>query len=127
MMLVDVSDVVASLAAQSVTRTRYGTPTIDSAGHRVAGAETSATLDAVLQRPSRDALQRLPEGLRAQARWLMHTTGDVRGGSEATAAGGAAVLPDRVTYSGRQYVVVDITDQSAHGTYRRVILLDGGG
>lgn len=127
MVLIDVSDVVASLASQTVTRTRRATPTIDAAGHRVAGAETTATLSAVMQRPSRDALQRLPEGLRAQARWLMHTTGDVRGGSEATASGGAAVLPDLVTYDGRAYVVVDITDQSAHGAYRRVVLLDGGG
>lgn len=127
MVLVDVSDVVTSLAAQTVTRTRYGTPTIDAAGHAVAGSTSTATMGAVLQRPSPDALQRLPEGIRSQARWLMHTTGDVRGGSETTAAGATAVLPDRVTYSGRQYIVFDITDQSAHGAYRRVVLLDGGG
>ena len=127
MVLIDVSDVVTSLAAQTVTRTRRATPAIDSAGAVIAGATSSATLSAVLQRPSADALQRLPEGIRSQARWLMHTTGDIRGGSEATANGAAAVLPDTVTYSGRTYVVFDITDQSAHGAYRRVILLDGGG
>lgn len=126
-MLVDVTSVVASLAAQSVTRTRRATPTIDAAGAAVLGATTTATLTAVLQRPSADAIQRLPIGLQAQARWLMHTTGDVRGASETTAAGGVATLPDLITYDGRQYVVVDITGQTAHGLYRRVILLDGGG
>jgi hypothetical protein len=126
MVLIDVSDVVSSLAAQTVTRTRTASPTISAAGHAVAGASTTATLRCVLQRPSADAIQRLPQGLQAQARWLMHTTGDVRGASESTPNGGLPVLPDAVTYGARSYIVYDITDQEAHGLYRRVILLDGG-
>lgn len=127
MVLVDVSSVVASLSSQTVTVTRRSTPTISAAGHAVPGMSTTSTIACVLQRPSADALQRLPQGLQAQARWLLHTTGDIRGGSETTAGGGVATLPDLVTYSGRQFTVYDITDQSAHGAYRRCILLDGGG
>lgn len=125
-MLVDVSSVVASLSAQSVTRRRSAAPTIDSAGHVVAGATADATITGALQRPGQDALERLPEGMRSRARWLMHTTADIRGGTGTTEAGRSGAMPDVAIYGGVSYAVVDITDQSAHGQYRRVILLDGG-
>lgn len=124
--LVNVSSVVASLSAQSVTRRRSASPTIDSAGHIVAGAVTDTTITGVLQRPGQDALERLPEGIRSRARWLMHTAADIRGGTGTTEAGRAGAMPDEAIYGGVSYTVVDITDQSAHGDYRRVILLDGG-
>ena len=123
--LLDMSAVVNSFAAHSVTRTRLATPTIDAAGHAVAGATSTATIEGVIQRPGPDALTRVPEGLRSRATWLMHTTADVRGASQASVGGRAAVMADKITYDGITYTVVDITGQTAQGNYRRVILLDG--
>jgi len=122
-MLVDVSDVVQSLAEFTVSISRPAVPTFDAAGHKVAGSPTVTSASVVLQRPSTDVIQRLPEGVRADARWLMHTTADVRGAKDGT--GGH--LPDQVTYDGTTYTVVEFEGQTAHGLYRRVILMEGGG
>lgn len=117
--------VVDCFASESVTRTRKPTPTINAAGHAVQGSITTATINGAFQRPGPDALQRLSEGLRSRATWLMHTTADVRGASQASVGGRTAVMADLITYTGITYTVVDITGQTSQGNYRRVILLDG--
>jgi len=123
--LLNLAPVVAAFASQSVTRRRAAVPTIDSAGHAVVATPVDATIECVLQRPSPDAIQRLPEGLRSRATWLMHTTADIRGASGQTSGGRAQAMADQVIYNGITYTVVDISAQTAQGNYRRVVLLDG--
>ena len=122
MVLVDVSSTVASFAGSTVTLRRQSTPTIDASGYASTPTTADTSIMAVLQRPSPDALQRLPEGLRARARWLMHSTDEVRGGSEVD-----GTKPDLVIHDGVTYTVAELTGQTEHGSYYRVILLTGGG
>ena len=122
---INLGPTVAALSSESVTRRRVATPTIDAAGHVVAGATSDTAIKCVMQRPGPDALNRLAEGLRSRARWLMHTTADIRGGSQASSGGRSATMPDLIVYGGVTYTAADITDQSAHGQFRRVVLLDG--
>jgi len=116
--MIDVSDVVADLAETAVTRRRYATGSASN-GIYTAGAATDTTVQACLQVPDARTMQLLAEGVRSRAKWLMHTTADVRTGSD-----GQGVLPDKIIIDGTAFEPLDVRAYSAHGGYRRLVLVE---
>lgn len=115
--MLDLSDVVDALAESTVTRRRYAAGTLATTGIYTPGASTDTTVTACLAAPDARTMELLPEGLRSRARWLMHTTADVR-----TAASG--VLPDKVLVGGVAYEPVAVRAYSHHGGYNRLVLVE---
>ena len=123
-MNLDMGPIVESFAGSDVTIRRRTFAGFDASGYDADAtmADTAATV--VMQRPSPDALQRVPEGERAAMRWLIHVPDsvDVRGAGQA----GGGVLADEVIHNGTTYTVVEIEDQTEHGQFRRFLLRSGG-
>lgn len=118
-MKVDLGFVVDGFAVTTVTRVRAGAGTY-TAGVYVPGATTSTAIRASVTVPSAAVLQVLPEGLRSRARWLVHTTADVRPLVE----GGSGTVPDRITHDGKTWTPVELQAWSQHGGYRRFVLVE---
>lgn len=123
---INVSNVVQSLAASPVTRRRFAAGSYPQAGATrgqfVAGASADTTIRAVMQPIDDRTRQLLPEGIRLRARYLLHTTADVRG--DAPATGASITQADDVIYNGRTYTVWQDRDWATHGSYTRCVLLD---
>lgn len=115
--MLDVSDIVDALAETAVTRRRYAAGTLATTGLYTPGASADTTVQACLSTPNARTLEMLPEGLRSRARWLMHTTADVR-----TADSG--LLPDKILVSGTAHEPVELRNYSQHGAYRRLVLVE---
>lgn len=115
--MLDLSDVVDALAESPVTRRRFAAGTLATTGVYTAGASTDTTVYACLAAPDAKTMELLPEGLRSRARWLMHTTADVR-----TATSG--LLPDKVIFGGVTYEPVAVRAYSHHGGYNRLVLVE---
>lgn len=118
---VRVQSTVAALAAQSVTRLRYGAATIAN-GILSYAAPSQAAILAQMQPLDDRTRSQLPEGIRLRARYVMHTLADVRG-DQPTVSGGP-VRGDQIIWSGRTYQVHQDRDWNGQGGYTRMILLD---
>lgn len=115
--MLDLSDIVAAMAETPVTRRRYAAGTLAATGVYTAGASADTTVYACLAAPDAKTMELLPEGLRSRARWLMHTTADVR-------TAGTGVLPDKVIFDGVTYEPVAIRAYSQHGGFSRLVLVE---
>lgn len=115
--MLDLSDVVEAMAETAVTRRRYAAGTLATTGVYTPGAATDTTVYACLAAPDAKTMEMLPEGLRSRARWLMHTTADVR-------TAGSGVLPDKVIFGGATYEPVAVRGYSYHGGYSRLVLVE---
>lgn len=122
-----VSDCVTSLAAVDVTRIRYAagaySTTAGSKGVFVAGTSTSSTISAVIGPIDGRTRDLLPEGIRLRARYLCHTTADVRG-DQPTVSGTAITQADRIVFNGRTYQVYQDRDWVTLGAFQRSILVE---
>lgn len=118
-MRVDLGFVVGMFAVTQVTRVRSAAGTWTT-GVYTAGATTSLSIAVSLSVPSAAVLQVLPEGLRSRARWMMHTTADVRPLTEGT----SGTLPDRITHDGKTWTPVEVQNWVAHGGYRAFVLVE---
>lgn len=125
-MIVNVSDAVAALGTTSMTRRRFAdggySTAAGSKGTFVPGASTDTTILGSVGPVSGRTRQMLPEGIRLSARYLLHTTADVRGDSPATS--GAITQADSIIFDGRTYQVYDDKAWTSHGQYRRLVLVD---
>lgn len=119
---VRVQSTVAALAAQQVTRLRYGAATLAATGVYTLPTPSSATITAQMQPLDDRTRAQLPEGIRLRARYVMHTTADVRG-DQPTASGGP-IRGDVIQWHGRSYQVHQDRDWNGQGGYTRMILLD---
>lgn len=119
---ISVAQVVIDQSAQTVTRTRYGAATKSAMGAWVPGATTTATITGQMQPLDDRTRQLLPEGVRLRARYVMHTTADVRGATPT--ATGNPVAGDLITWQGRTYQVYQDRDWNGQGSYTRCILAD---
>jgi len=122
-----VTDCVISLATVDVTRIRYAagaySTTAGSKGVFQAGASTTATISAVIGPIDGRTRDLLPEGIRLRARYLCHTTADLRG-DQPTASGTAILQADRVVFNGRTYQVYQDRDWVTLGAFQRSVLVD---
>lgn len=118
-MQVDLSDVVDAFADTAVTRRRYAAGTLASTGVYTPGASTDTTVYASLTVPDPRTLEMLSEGQRSRARWLMHTTYDVRTSSDAS-----QVLADKVIFDGVTYEPVQVRAYTKQGNFRRLVLVE---
>jgi hypothetical protein len=91
-------------------------------GAWVPGATTTATITGQMQPLDDRTRQLLPEGVRLRARYVMHTTADVRGAIPT--ATGNPVAGDLITWQGRTYQVYQDRDWNGQGSYTRCILAD---
>jgi len=80
-------------------------------GEWTSSAGASYTVTATIVPIGQEDLQRLPEAARASARWMMYVEG-----SPSLSMGGGSSAADRVTWQGRELVVVGIIDYSMHAT-----------
>lgn len=119
---ITVPNVVNAQAAQNVTRLRYGAATLAVTGVYTLPAPTSATIAAQMQPLDARTRSQLPEGIRLRARYVMHTTADVRG--DQPTASGAPIRGDVIQWQGRSYQVHQDRDWNGQGGYTRMILLD---
>lgn len=119
---ITVAQVVIAQSAQTVTRTRYGAATLPASGIWQRGTSTTATITAQMQPLDDRTRQLLPEGVRLRARYVMHTTADVRGATPT--ATGTPVGGDTITWNGRIYQVYQDRDWNGQGSYTRCILAD---
>lgn len=115
--MLDLSDIVDAFAETAVTRRRFAAGTLATTGVYTAGASTDTTVYACLTAPDAKTMELLPEGLRSRARWLMHTTADVR-------TAGSGVLPDKVILDGVTYEPVATRVYSQHGKFSRLVLVE---
>jgi hypothetical protein len=122
-----VTDCVTSLATVDVTRVRYAagaySTTAGSKGVFVAGTPTNTTIAAVIGPIDGRTRDLLPEGIRLRARYLCHTTADVRG-DQPTASGTAITQADRIIFNGRTYQVYQDRDWVTLGVYNRSVLVE---
>jgi len=122
-----VTDCVTSLATVDVTRVRYSagaySTTAGSKGVFVAGTPTNTTIAAVIGPIDGRTRDLLPEGIRLRARYLCHTTADVRG-DQPTASGTAITQADRIIFNGRTYQVYQDRDWVTLGVYNRSVLVE---
>jgi hypothetical protein len=119
---ISVAQVVIDQSAQTVTRTRYGAATLASTGVWGRGTATTETITGQMQPLDDRTRQLLPEGVRLRARYVMHTTADVRGATPT--ASGTPVAGDTITWQGRTYQVYQDRDWNGQGSYTRCILAD---
>jgi hypothetical protein len=121
-----VSDVVTSLASQTVTRRRY-TPgaissTAGSKGIFTAGTSTDTVIAAAMQPLTGRMRAMLPEGIRLTARYLMHTLADVQGDQPSPSGSTTITQSDQIIYAGRVYQIWEDRQWVDHGQYRRFVL-----
>lgn len=118
---VRVQSTVAALAAQQVTRLRYGAATFAS-GIYTSPTPTSTTIAAQVQPLDDRTRAQLPEGIRLRARYVLHTLADVRG--DQPTVSGNPVRGDQIVWSGRTYQIHQDRDWNGQGGYTRLIMLD---
>lgn len=121
-----VSDVVASLAAQTATRRRYAAGAISTAagtkGIFTPGAYTDTSIAASMGPIDGRTRSMLPEGIRLTARYLMHTLADVQGDQPTPAGQSTMQQGDQIIFDGRLYQVWQDRRWTSHGQYRRFVL-----
>ena len=119
-----VSDVVISLAAQTVVRRRYGAGAISttsgSKGVFTPSAYTDTSIPASVGPITDRTRSLLPEGIRLTGRYAMHTVADVRGDQPTTSS--SIQQGDQIIYDGRTFQVYQDKHWVDHGAYRRFIL-----
>ncbi len=117
--MLNLGGVVNALSSSSVTRRRFAAGTITN-GIYTKGTSADSTITVCLSAPPARELQLQPEGIRSRARYLCHSTADIR-----TADEGARLLADEITIDGRRHEAVECADRSAiHGGFRRVLLVE---
>lgn len=121
-----VSDVVASLAAQTVTRRRYTAGAISTAtgtkGIFMPGTSSDTQIAASMGPIGDRTRSMLPEGIRLTARYMMHTLADVQGDQPTPSGSSSIVQGDQIIYQGRVYQVWQDRRWIDHGQYRRFVL-----
>lgn len=95
------------LGSQTLTIKRNAPGSYDSAGEWVEGAESTLTIQGVVQPLTPREIQQLDEGWRARARYSLITTTELQGVSVA-----GEQSPYRVVYKGRDLLVFGDDDFS---------------
>lgn len=95
--------------AIGMSRTRRSADSYDPAtGKAVLGVPTTSPVKAVIQPASGNQLKDVPEGVRAEAQWLLWSRADV-------------VLDDTITHKGITYRVVYAWPRDEGGFYRAAL------
>lgn len=91
--------------AVSVTLIRNAAGHYDQDGNWNPGSATSSTIRAVVQPASGRQLEDLPDGLRAEARWLVWSWSELR-------------LEDKITHAGSTYKIMHLWPRADGGFWR---------
>lgn len=91
--------------AVSVTLIRNAAGHYDQDGNWNPGAATSSTIRAAIQPASGRQLEDLPDGLRAEARWLVWSRSEIR-------------LDDEITHAGSRYRIMHVWPRADGGFWR---------
>lgn len=103
-------DVAAAIDGEAVpvTRIRHAAGTYDADGKWIPGASTSLLIGAAIQPASGNQLRDMPEGIRAEAGWMLWSRADI-------------AMDDQIRNAGITYRVIHVWPR-AEGAFFRAAL-----
>ena len=122
--MLDMSGVVISMSSSAVTRTRHAAGSYPQTGSGrgtfVAGAATTATIQASMQPITSRDRQLLPDGVRETAQMVIYTADALQGDAPATS--NSITQADTITYGGEIFQVYRDRNWQTDGLYHKAVL-----